>query len=121
MQKKNIIRLFFRTCLTETVKLYPVPIYLMMCKIFKIPVQFFINRHLQINNRSAPLAYEMVVGIDIRVKPIKCAPEVDPSCQSLLDQYIEIAVHGPGAQAGKLFLEPVVYPYRRWMRTRALQ
>ncbi len=112
---------FSCTSLTEAVKLYPVSLCYMVCKLFNFPVQFFINRHLQIDNRSAPLAYKMVMRVGVCVIPIKCAPEVDLSRQSLLDQYVEITIHGSRTQSGKFFLEPVVYPYRCRMRIRTLQ
>ena len=55
-----------------------------------------------------PLAYEVVMWIDICVESVKCAAKIDLSSQALLDEDIQIPIDGAHAESGKLFSQLIV-------------
>ena len=84
-------------------------------------IQGLIDRKLQIYNRTAALAYEVVVGPDVGIEAIERAAEIDLLDQPLLDQNIQVSVHCTHTEVRELPLQPFIDPVRRGMAPRTLQ
>ena len=76
-------------------------------------VQGLVDRKLQIDDRTAAFADEMVVGPDVGVESIVGAAEIDLLDQSLLHQDVKVPVDRTHAEVGKLPLQPFVDPVSR--------
>ena len=84
-------------------------------------VQRIIDRQLQIGDRTATLADEVVVGFGVGIETIEGTAEIDLLCQPLFDQDTEVSIYGAHAQIGKLPLQPFVNPIGRGVPPRTLQ
>ena len=76
-------------------------------------IQGFIDRKLQIHDRTAALADEVVVRSDVGVETIVGAAEIYLLDQILLDQDVEIPVDCTHAEIRELPLQPFVDPISR--------
>lgn len=75
-------------------------------------IESLIHGKLKITDGSAPVADEMVVRLDVRIKAVKRASRLDPVDETLFCEDHEISVHGAHAQPRKILLQCVVDPIR---------
>ena len=84
-------------------------------------IQGLVNRQFQVDDRTASLTDEVVVGPDVGIEAIEGAAEIDFLDQSLIYQDVEVAVDCTHAQVRELPFQPFVYPVCRRMTPRAPQ
>jgi hypothetical protein len=70
---------------------------------------------LEVINGAAALANEMDVFFQIRLESVEGASEIEPAGTALFHQNIEVPIHVPKAEAGKLWLQPVIDAHGSWM------
>ena len=78
-------------------------------------IQRLVDRELQIDNRSTAFADEVVVGIDVGIKTVIGAAEIDLLDESLINQDVEVPVNRTHTKVRELRLQPFVDPIGRRM------
>ena len=84
-------------------------------------VQGFVDGQLEIDDRSALLADEVVVLSDVGIEAVEGAPEVDLADQLLVQKDVQVPVDRPHAEIREFLLELIVDPVGSGMPARAPQ
>lgn len=113
--------LFGHTVGTDAVEIEPVGPDMSPHGRLNPDIEVLLLRDIEILDRAALFADEMIMLRDHGVISPKTFTEVELPDLPLLLQYVEVAIHGTEGDPWDMFPDPLVHPFRCWMRCGSFQ
>ena len=107
-----------RTLRTQAIELDLMPGHLEPQGLVGPNVQALIRRDIEVDDRIAVLADEVVVGLHIGIEAIKGATKGDPADETLLDEDADVPIDGPQTEVGELLPQLAKQPVCCWVSFR---